>query len=82
MPTYKCPQCKQVGEIGISRKYEPNMTFTARGQVAGKLVIKCLECGAGFLKRGIFSKKLTIIPPHEWALMQSEWNENFPDNSD
>jgi hypothetical protein len=78
MPTYKCPQCENVGEIGIP-KYQPNSTFEPLGKASGKLVIKCLKCGAGFLKLGLFSKKLTVIPPHEWEPMERELYENFSD---
>lgn len=82
MPTYKCPQCMNVGEVGFSGFFEhqPNCAFESRGQASGRIVLKCRKCGTGLLKLGLFSKKLTVIPPHEWAPMEREWYENFPDD--
>ena len=76
MPTYRCPLCKSVGENGS----RPTCAFENRGREASKPVFKCRKCGVGLLKLGMFSKKLTAIPPHEWAPMEHEWYTSFPED--
>ena len=71
MPTYCCPECSNTGGPGMS--HEPS-AFKIRGQLQGKPVFKCGQCGAGLLRRGIFSNKLTRIPDTTWQEMERQWD--------
>ena len=75
MPTYRCPECGNSGEPGVNIP-EPS-AFELRGQLQGKLVFKCGQCGAGLLRRGMFSKKLTRIPDESWREMERQWGAKF-----
>ncbi len=72
MTRYRCPKCGNAGEPGVPSQSAPYW-FELRGRLQNKHVFKCCECGAGLLRRGILSKKLTELPADKWAEMERQW---------
>jgi len=75
VPTYKCPKCGSKGEPGVTMPEHPEgmEAFEIRGQIQGKHVFKCRQCGAGLLRRGMFSNRLTVLPSETWQEMERQW---------
>lgn len=76
MPRYRCPKCGNAGEPGVPEQPTP-YGFDMRGRLQNKHVFKCCECGAGLLRRGIFSNKLTLIPADTWTEMERQWGDEL-----
>jgi hypothetical protein len=76
VPVYRCPECGNQGEPGVIIP-EP-YAFQVRGRMEGRHVYKCGQCGAGLRRPGMFSKRLTKIPPETWTQMEREWEAVFP----
>ncbi len=73
MRNFRCPKCGN-----RSKDFDgSDGGFELRGGLQNKLVLKCRQCGAGLLRRGILSSRLTPIPADTWAEMEREWEAHF-----
>ncbi len=73
MPNYRCPSCGNRGEPGASA----SDAFEIRGQANRKHIFKCGQCGAGLVRRGTFSNKLTQLPADFWADLERQWHAQY-----
>ena len=71
-----CPACGNRGEA----KTDEKVGFDMRGQLQGKTVWKCRECGAGLLL-GLFTGRLfgkpKIIPEALWQRIEEIWQHEY-----
>jgi hypothetical protein len=78
MPTIKCPTCGRKGGTEVG-----SHTFEVRGQLQGKPVRRCRNCGAGMtVGLGLTGAKAQPIDPDLWRTMEASWAHEFEAEAD